>query len=255
MPVLTVQNALVRSATVEIKSLTVSGRQVTQAVFRQVPYLPILQADGSLAGTPWGWVNYWWKDNEEIGLDPLHVLWQEGGELRRAIVDRFTPHIVDRTQHHRQGPAHQALRVHRELIHARLLRLYEHYWFGGHRDERRSMTLEPFGRIEVETHQSQQLTRAINLVAAANEKSDHEVRSSYRWLFDEHAPYGKPTASLRDEMLAAADAIGKERLAGDTREAARARVVDSCRAAILLREAWRASYDTCHAAGQLFIAC
>jgi hypothetical protein len=51
MPVLTIANALVCSAAVEIRSLTVSGKQVTQAVFRQVQ--EILRPDGTLAGVLW----------------------------------------------------------------------------------------------------------------------------------------------------------------------------------------------------------
>ncbi len=87
---LTVHNAEVRTATVEIRTLTVSGKQVTLAVFRQLKSQPLIQGDGTLAGQPWGVVNYHpdkcGDDNEH-----LHVVWQSGTELRRAAHSAPSP--------------------------------------------------------------------------------------------------------------------------------------------------------------------
>jgi hypothetical protein len=56
--VLDVQAAELITAAVEVKTLTIRGKQVTLAVFRQLEEKPLLLDDGSLAGTPWGRVNY-----------------------------------------------------------------------------------------------------------------------------------------------------------------------------------------------------
>lgn len=83
---LTVQNAEIRTASVEIKTLTVSGKQVTLAVFRQLFQKPLLVSDGRLAGEPWGIVNYHPEPKECSGFLHWHVVWQEASELRRSVV-------------------------------------------------------------------------------------------------------------------------------------------------------------------------
>lgn len=82
-PALTIENAQLKTVSVEIKALTVSGRQVTQSVFKQMVCAPLINDAGNMNGTPWGWVNY--------GLEgrPAHsrnVVWVEGRELRRCVV-------------------------------------------------------------------------------------------------------------------------------------------------------------------------
>lgn len=84
-PKLTVHNAEVRTATVEIKTLTVSGKQVTLAVFRQLMEVPLIAADGTFKGEPWGTVNYH-PDKCADSPGHVHVVWQEGTELRRSAV-------------------------------------------------------------------------------------------------------------------------------------------------------------------------
>jgi hypothetical protein len=94
---LTTQNATITTAAVEVKTLTISGKQVTLAVFRQLIEEPLIAEDGTLNGIPWGTVNhcpekkYW--DTEDCEMrdcapDPthLHVVWQKSSELRRARV-------------------------------------------------------------------------------------------------------------------------------------------------------------------------
>lgn len=85
-PQLTVQNAQVSTASVEIKTLTLSGKQVTLAVFRQLIEAPLIKEDGRLNGVAWGTVNY---HPDRCGDDTTphwHVVWQLGDELRRSWV-------------------------------------------------------------------------------------------------------------------------------------------------------------------------
>jgi len=83
-PRLTVHNAQVSTATVEIRTLTVSGKQVTLAVFRQLRDGPLISGDGTLSGVPWGTVNY--HPDKRCSGTHMHVVWQLGGELRRTTV-------------------------------------------------------------------------------------------------------------------------------------------------------------------------
>ncbi|BAL87326.1 hypothetical protein AMIS_21060 [Actinoplanes missouriensis 431] len=86
MSVLNVHNAEIHTATVELSTLTIDGRQVTQAVFKQLPSRDLISDSGHLNGTPWGWVNY---HPDKCGTDQqhLHVVWQAGKVLYRALVD------------------------------------------------------------------------------------------------------------------------------------------------------------------------
>lgn len=78
------REATVKIATVSVKALTISGKQVTLSVFRQLQNEPlILPATAELAGVPWGIVNYFWGDCSD---NHLHVVWQKGEDLRRACV-------------------------------------------------------------------------------------------------------------------------------------------------------------------------
>ncbi|MBQ1118535.1 hypothetical protein [Streptomyces sp. C3-3] len=83
---LTTQNATITTAAVEVKTLTISGKQVTLAVFRQLKEEPLIAEDGTLNGEPWGSVNYH-PDKCSAAAEHLHVVWQKGTELRRAYVD------------------------------------------------------------------------------------------------------------------------------------------------------------------------
>lgn len=87
---LTVHNAEIRTATVEVKTLTISGKQVTLAVFRQLPLEQLLASDGHLAGEPWGWVNHHPdKGCASAGLH-RHFVWQRGNDLRRSFTSEPT---------------------------------------------------------------------------------------------------------------------------------------------------------------------
>ncbi|MEU3622787.1 hypothetical protein BS329_09715 [Amycolatopsis coloradensis] len=99
-PTLTVQNAAIATASVEIKTLTVSGKQVTLAVFRQLLEQPLVLDDGTLAGQPWGVVNYH-PDKCGNAAEHWHIVWQDGSDLRRSRVqikpsfDLFRPDEAD----------------------------------------------------------------------------------------------------------------------------------------------------------------
>lgn len=83
---LTTQNATISTATVEMKTLTVSGKQVTLAVFRQLKEEDLLHPlNATVVGDLWGTVNYH-PDRCTDAPEHLHVVWQKGSELRRAHV-------------------------------------------------------------------------------------------------------------------------------------------------------------------------
>jgi hypothetical protein len=88
---LTTQNATITTAAVEVKTLTISGKQVTLAVFRQLKEEPLLATDGTLNGVPWGAVNYHPEKCAESHFSHWHIVWQHGTELRRARVDQIAP--------------------------------------------------------------------------------------------------------------------------------------------------------------------
>jgi hypothetical protein len=82
---LTVHNATINTAAVEVKTLTISGKQVTLAVFRQLREEQLIAKDGTLNGQPWGYVNYHPDKCDEPGH--RHYVWQRGDELLRCRVD------------------------------------------------------------------------------------------------------------------------------------------------------------------------
>src|SRR5262245_33574543 len=85
---LTAENAVIKTATVEVKALTISGRQVTLAVFRQLPDVDLISlSDLRLNGVPWGHVNYH-PDKCADNPEHLHVVWQEGARLLRSTTYR-----------------------------------------------------------------------------------------------------------------------------------------------------------------------
>lgn len=84
---LTVHNATIATAAVEIKTLTISGKQVTLAVFRQLREEALIAEDGTLNGIPWGYVNYH-PDKCADHRPHRHYVWQGGDELLRSNIVR-----------------------------------------------------------------------------------------------------------------------------------------------------------------------
>lgn len=96
-----IEDVQVAVMSVDVKVMRIGKRQVTQSVFRQLPFRMIFDFDnenlmvsfsyGLLLGEPWGFVNYFWKDCDPRdggvfatgGHPHTHVVWQEGGTLYR----------------------------------------------------------------------------------------------------------------------------------------------------------------------------
>lgn len=91
-----------RALRVELTTLTVQGRRLTRVLFNQLREEPLIGENGTLSGTPWGYVNEHAKKGD-CGLfrgydtagrysatnrDPghRHVVWQRGDELLRDLV-------------------------------------------------------------------------------------------------------------------------------------------------------------------------
>lgn len=77
-------HAVIHTATIDVKTIRLNKRQVTMSVFRQLDEETIFNVDGTLAGIPWGRVNYTWKDNR-LGTD-YHIVWQDGDMIKRSSV-------------------------------------------------------------------------------------------------------------------------------------------------------------------------
>lgn len=74
----------IKTAAIEVKVMKIGNRQVTLAVFRQLPEEDIIDpVTGELRGMPWGRVNY--HVDCEGQSTHLHVVWQRGNELRRGV--------------------------------------------------------------------------------------------------------------------------------------------------------------------------
>lgn len=85
---ITTEEAIIHTAAIEIKTLTIRGRQVTLSVFRQLQNEPVIDwPTMKLNGVPWGKVHYF-PGKECQGEGHLHIIWQKDKELRRACVSR-----------------------------------------------------------------------------------------------------------------------------------------------------------------------
>ncbi len=84
--ILTTEDVTITTLSIEVKVMKIGKRQVTLAVFRQLPDEPIIHPDtGNLKGIPWGRVNYH-VDCEHMPTSHFHVVWQKDTELRRSLV-------------------------------------------------------------------------------------------------------------------------------------------------------------------------
>lgn len=92
------QEAIIKTATVEIRTLTLNGKQMTLSVFRQLREESVIDEETlELRGQPWGTVNYHPDAECKAGRPHLHVVWQKGNELRRASVLQI-PWLRDETE-------------------------------------------------------------------------------------------------------------------------------------------------------------
>jgi hypothetical protein len=83
----------IEPATVTISTLTINDKQVTLDVFRQLKEAVLINHDGSLAGSPWGLVNYHQKRCDKLEKH-AHVVWQLGDQLRQDTIQapRWEPY-------------------------------------------------------------------------------------------------------------------------------------------------------------------
>jgi len=95
--------AVVKTASVEIKMITVNNRKMPLNVFRQLISEPVIcSKTGTLNGAPWGFINYFWKNCGGPESEHLHVVWQKDGALRRDCLmdyDPCGPHVPDTMFH------------------------------------------------------------------------------------------------------------------------------------------------------------
>jgi len=96
---ISVHDATVKTAVVEIKTLTISGKQVTLAVFRQLPEENLIDPKtGQLNGIAWGRVNYHPDKCADDGIPHMHVVWQKGDQLRRSYIPARRPYYGSEQQ-------------------------------------------------------------------------------------------------------------------------------------------------------------
>jgi hypothetical protein len=122
---ITTKEATIKTAAVEVKTLTISGKQVTLAVFRQLQREDLIDpVEVQLRGVPWGLVNYFWGGCREYSH--LHVVWQDGDELRRDCINEAECHTARRADQ----DAIDALTAQRQNTYAAVLlwRLWQQEW-------------------------------------------------------------------------------------------------------------------------------
>ena len=74
----------IQQLTVEIKAIKVGSKQMTQALFKQLPVMSIIDPDtGEITGTPWCVVNYFWQGCGKDWANHLHLVWQQGDKIYR----------------------------------------------------------------------------------------------------------------------------------------------------------------------------
>ncbi|MFF7290713.1 hypothetical protein [Streptomyces griseorubiginosus] len=78
-------NTSIETATVQIRTLNVGPKQMTQGIFRQLIEQPAVDTEGRVQGQPWGTVNYH-PDRCDDAKEHLHVVWQLDDQLRRGFV-------------------------------------------------------------------------------------------------------------------------------------------------------------------------
>jgi len=85
---LTASEVAVKTATIAVNVLQIGNKQFTYAVYDQLMEEPIIDpGTGKLSGKPWGRVNRHTdcKELTKLEVEHLHVIWQKGNELRKAI--------------------------------------------------------------------------------------------------------------------------------------------------------------------------
>jgi hypothetical protein len=78
-----IEDVKLKSMSVEIKAMTVNGKQMTLAVFRQLPPQSIFDDEYKLLGIPWGRVVYFWGNDKDC--NGFQVVWQQQDTLFRSM--------------------------------------------------------------------------------------------------------------------------------------------------------------------------
>jgi hypothetical protein len=107
--IITAHEATINTATVEIKTLAISGKQVTLSVFRQLPEGLVWETEREddvgffhrEDVTIWGIVRYYWGEQYSPPKDyeTFHVLFQEGDRLYRCFVSGDGPDYFPASSH------------------------------------------------------------------------------------------------------------------------------------------------------------
>lgn len=84
--VISIHDAKLKTVNVGIKTVTISDRQVTLSLFKQLVSSELISDSGKLNGLPWGWVNYHPDKYCKHIEYHKHFIWQKGEELRRSRV-------------------------------------------------------------------------------------------------------------------------------------------------------------------------
>lgn len=99
-----VDEVSVSKLSVEIKTISVGRRQMSMALFRQLPREPLIDLEDKelrLNGMPWGRVNYHWDGcyhppyGDFQNHEHIHVLWQRDSMLLQSPVSRSSFVVVD----------------------------------------------------------------------------------------------------------------------------------------------------------------
>jgi len=77
-----IMDVSISTATVDIQVMRIGTKQMTLAVFRQLPYRDIFHRSGKLVAPPWGWVNY-----DRNGCSAKPFVFSLDGVLYRCDVD------------------------------------------------------------------------------------------------------------------------------------------------------------------------
>jgi hypothetical protein len=82
----TINDVRISTATVDIQVMRIGSKQMTLAVFRQLPSKNILNERGNLLAHPWGWVNY------DRGWELTPFVFSYEGVLYRSDVFQLQGH-------------------------------------------------------------------------------------------------------------------------------------------------------------------
>lgn len=75
---LQINEVTISTVSVDIQVMRIGTKQMTLAVFRQLPSKDIFDKWGNLLATPWGWVNYDWQGGKPFVFSYEGILYRAG---------------------------------------------------------------------------------------------------------------------------------------------------------------------------------